>query len=294
MKSLIGLISFVALASSVFGVFVDSNTRNHGAAFDSLYSENYIFGVDVHGRVDPSPGKWGSNEFGTGASVTWSFMGSGLKTNAGANSSVALSSFLPLGFEAEIQRAFDSWSRYVDIEFIMATDPNVGWQDAGADAVDIRITGTDIDGERGILANSFYPPSNGGAAAGDIHFDVNENWKIGFGGSGFNIYQVMTHEIGHAIGLAHSDTMNSIMYEFYSEAVPGLQWDDVMGARAIYGARNGSSQIPNDYSTLIMFFGSLFPAVGFKLYLMFRTYFSMKKKRISKDSLGEMSTLAAG
>lgn len=69
-----------------------------------------------------------------------------------------------------------------------------------------------------------------------IHFDIAETWKIGFGGSGFDIFQVTAHEIGHAIGLGHEDTATvALMDPFYTEAFSGLQADDEAGAIFIYG-----------------------------------------------------------
>jgi len=100
---------------------------------------------------------------------------------------------------------------------------------------DIRLGGHAFDGPSGTLAHGYYPPANGDTAAGDIHFDQDENWKLGWGGPGFNIYQVLTHELGHALGLAHSSVPNSLMNPYYSEAFMGPQADDIAGMQYIYG-----------------------------------------------------------
>ncbi|MFO1189412.1 MAG: matrixin family metalloprotease [Alphaproteobacteria bacterium] len=186
-----------------------------------------------------SPGKWDSPVFGTGATITWSVMASGLSLAGDAGVSVDLATFMPAGFLAQIQAAFDAWEAVANIDFTMVADPGVGWLDAGADTVDIRLTGHAFDGAGGILAHGFYPPVNGGAAAGDIHFDTAETWKIGFGGAGFDIFQVAAHEIGHAIGLDHTGVPGSLMNPFYTEAFSGLQADDIAGALFIYGAPVG-------------------------------------------------------
>ena len=70
------------------------------------------------------PGKWGPPALGTGATVTWSLMGSGTSCAAdlaGCTIS-ALSSFLPAGFESALYAAFDAWSEVADLTFVEVTD----------------------------------------------------------------------------------------------------------------------------------------------------------------------------
>ena len=51
-------------------------------------------------------------------------------------------------------------------------DPNAG---------DIRIAAHRFDGAGKTLAHAYFPPPNGATAAGDAHFDQNENWAISGG-----------------------------------------------------------------------------------------------------------------
>ncbi len=189
----------------------------------------------LHGEfvVGPtSPGKWGPSMFGTGATVTWSLMGSGIGLDTAP--SAAPAGFLPGGFLAEITAAFAQWSTVADITFIQVAD---GGGAFNIDPIaDIRIAGEALDGTNRVLAHGFYPPNNGLTAAGDIHLDTAETWKLGFGGAGFDLQQIMAHEIGHAIGLSHTTVPSSLMNPFYSEAFAGVQADDIAGAVFIYGA----------------------------------------------------------
>ena len=204
--------------------------------------------VSAHVLGPSTPGKWGPPAMGTGATVTWSLMGSGLTTDEGAVSSVALSSFMPAGFKPALVAAFAAWSAVADLTFIEVSDPSVGWQSAGAGVSDIRITGTALDGPGSTLAHGFYPPLNGGTAAGDIHFDTAEVWKLGFGGPGFDIFQVMAHELGHALGLEHTLVGSSLMNASYTEAFSGPQADDIAGMQFIYGR---TTQVPEPQTILL-------------------------------------------
>jgi hypothetical protein len=148
--------------------------------------------------------------------------------------STALSGFMPAGFKPLIVSAFSAWSAVANIQFAEVTDSGSAFNAGGA-AGDIRIAGHPFDGAGSILAHGFFPPVNGVTAAGDIHLDKDDTWKIGFGGPGFDIFQVAAHEIGHAIGLGHTSVPASLMNPSYTEAFLGLQADDIAGALFIYG-----------------------------------------------------------
>lgn len=181
------------------------------------------------------PGKWGSPVFGTGATVTWSYMGNGVDCSAeGVGMCSSFASFMPAGFEAQVNAAFAAWASVANLTFTQVADGGEAF-DAPGTSGDIRLGGHAFDGPGGTLAHGYYPPVNGNTAAGDIHFDSAETWKLGWGGSGFNIYQVLTHELGHALGLDHSPVPNSLMNPFYTEAFQGPQADDIAGMQYIYG-----------------------------------------------------------
>lgn len=179
-----------------------------------------------------TPGKWGSPVMGTGATVTWSYLPNGGACGGEGCAISHLSGFMPVGYQTAVNNAFAAWSAVANINFVHV----VGGPG------DIRLGMHTFDGPGGVLAHGYYPPVNGGGLAGDIHFDQADLWKLGFGGPGFDLFQVLAHEIGHAIGLAHSGVPSSLMNPFYTEAFSGLRPDDIAGAQFIYGRR--PQQVP--------------------------------------------------
>lgn len=86
------------------------------------------------------------------------------------------------------------------------------------------------------LAHAFFPPPVGGPWAGSLHFDEFETWKDQPGGVGIRLYNVSLHEIGHLLGLAHSQDPNAIMYAYYGEDRNDLRADDIAGIQSLYGS----------------------------------------------------------
>jgi len=186
--------------------------------------------------VSTTPGKWGDPTLGTGASVTWSLLPT-------ANGYTDFDEFLPGNWYGEVESAFSAWSDVANITFTEIADDGAPFN-AATTSGDIRIGGHSMDGPLFELAHGFFPPNNGLSAAGDIHFDISEAWKIGFGGVGYDISQVLMHEIGHAIGLDHELASAALMNSFYTESFYGLLADDIAGAQAIYGAAQSIPELP--------------------------------------------------
>src|SRR5262249_21740571 len=80
--------------------------------------------------------------------------------------------------------------------------------------------------------------------------DTSLNTLYTFGiGSGYDLYSVLLHESGHALGMNHSTDSGAVMYAYYSGVRTGLSADDIAGIQSIYGVRQADAYdaaAPND------------------------------------------------
>jgi hypothetical protein len=77
-----------------------------------------------------------------------------------------------------------------------------------------------------------------------MHLDADERWSIGSGPT--DLYTVVLHELGHALGLGHSDRPGAVMYPYY-RSITALSSDDIEGIQSLYGKRDApqAPQSPN-------------------------------------------------
>ncbi|MGI8742273.1 MAG: matrixin family metalloprotease [Bryobacteraceae bacterium] len=143
----------------------------------------------------------------------------------------------PDGLTAEVARAFAEWAKHAKLTFTQTSDPNAGRTIAVMFGARSHGDGFPFDGPGGILAHTFYPyPVNPEPIAGDMHFDADENWKIG---ADVDLFSVALHETGHALGLGHSDTPGAVMYPYYRLS-SALTSQDIGAILAMYAAQDGS------------------------------------------------------
>jgi hypothetical protein len=133
----------------------------------------------------------------------------------------------------EIERAFREWQRYANVS-ITAGDAADGLRSIAIEFVrGDHGDGLPFDGPGGTLAHTYFPaPPNPEPIAGDMHLDADESWHIG---TSIDLFTVVLHETGHALGLGHSDQPGAVMYPYYRFAY-GLMADDIAGIQDLYGA----------------------------------------------------------
>ncbi|GKA51529.1 metallopeptidase, catalytic domain-containing protein, partial [Tanacetum coccineum] len=93
--------------------------------------------------------------------------------------------------------------------------------------------GGDFDGPHGTLAHAFSPPD------GRLHFDADETWSVGPGPvpNVIDFKSVALHEIGHLLGLGHSQYQDAVMWESLPSGTvkDKLTSDDIQGIKVLYG-----------------------------------------------------------
>jgi len=134
-----------------------------------------------------------------------------------------------------MRRAFDIWEKETDLKFTR--------KNSGKVHIEIRFErrshGDDdpFDGEGGTLAHAFFP-----VFGGDAHFDDEEDWTVNTH-RGTSLLMTASHELGHSLGLSHSNVRSSLMAPFYRgyDANLSLEEDDIRGIQALYGEKSGTS-----------------------------------------------------
>ncbi|KAK6164106.1 hypothetical protein DH2020_000970 [Rehmannia glutinosa] len=89
--------------------------------------------------------------------------------------------------------------------------------------------GYPFDGPYGILAHSFFPSD------GRLHFDGDENWTTYDEKGNFDLQTVALHELGHILGLAHSQDPKALMFAYIGRGeTKDITPDDIQGIKSLY------------------------------------------------------------
>ncbi len=149
---------------------------------------------------------------------------------------------LPLAvIQTAIEKAALEWGRVVNVRFSPSGSPAAAHNANVLFASGAHGDSYPFDGRGRVLAHTFYPPPiNSEPIAGDIHIDEDELW--GNGGE-VDLYSVILHELGHGLGLGHSDRPQSVMYPYYRN-LSVLQDDDIAAVQRLYAAPDVETPIP--------------------------------------------------
>jgi hypothetical protein len=173
--------------------------------------------------------------------ITFSFPPDGVQWDHGINNLNATfnARFGPGVWERPIALALATWESVANINIAEVPDSplpynTIGQAQGDPRFGDIRIAGYPFLNDSTTLAHTYPPPPNGVTAAGDVAINTSMNFNIG---SDYDLFSVLLHETGLALGLGEPPGPNEVMDTIYGGVRKGLQSGDLAGIQAIYGPR---------------------------------------------------------
>lgn len=172
-----------------------------------------------------------------------------------------------------IEEALGVWASYIPVNYIEVPDDGLGYGQGSTNYGQIRfrhiyINGPDPPSGSPVAKAQAYFPESGDPYSGDVEFDHGDPWQVSGTLSKPDILGAAIHEIGHTLGLNHTDDSNANMYwVFHRFQGPGtgkLFPDDIAGIQSIYGTGVGSVTPllsipePSTLATVLIFLGCIF------------------------------------
>lgn len=140
-----------------------------------------------------------------------------------------------------IRAAFALWADKTPLTFNEVADSAqadilIGWAEGE------HGDGDSFDGPGDVLAHASYPNPYEEKQV-FLHFDDAERW-VNSETQNIDLLTVAAHEIGHNLGLDHSNDRNALMYPSYSDPHRFLGQDDVAGVQSLYGLAAQPAESP--------------------------------------------------
>jgi predicted Zn-dependent protease len=193
--------------------------------------------------VPSSPGAYGFEgpEWGS-RTVTWSFA-TGSYAQDGAT---PFSSPIGTAYQSTIEQAVQRWASVSGLDLVQVPDSS-----DPAQAADIRIGFADLNTPTSyVIGSTSFSYTNSGSGQAMFLPDVvvrledprqdpltnGTDGGLTYQGFSATLYQTGLHELGHALGLAHSTDASAVMYPVVGYDNRDLDTSDVAGIQALYGA----------------------------------------------------------
>jgi hypothetical protein len=149
-----------------------------------------------------------------------------------------------------IEEALGLWAGFLPIHFVEVKDDGKLYSQGAAQFGTIRFRHTFINGPDPappalpIAKAQAYYPSSSGVNPGDVEYDRGDPWQEVGTQPVPDILGATIHELGHSLGLGHSNDDEAAMYWIFNRfsgiGTGQLDDDDITGIRTIYGSGVGS------------------------------------------------------
>jgi hypothetical protein len=158
--------------------------------------------------------------------ITWSFAELDLDARLASSFSgyPDFEATIPAAFRDAVRSAFKTWDQIADLDFVEVSD--------SIDA-DIRVGQRDL-AEHSAGGVAQWWTTGGRITKAAVAFD------IGSSDAQYS-YLIALHEIGHVLGLSHSESPADIMYPVVSSSLMGPSADEVSGLQSLYGPEQGNA-----------------------------------------------------
>lgn len=222
------------------------STRYHTRTYQTLLAAALLLAnvpadtVRAYGATRPG---WPQASKGDPVYLTYSYenlLDGGLRNPAGQPVPVAQ-------IRGAVEEAFGLWAAVAPLHFTEVFDDGLPYSSSSQYGTirlrHIYINGPDPpDGPPTTKATATFPGTSAGS--GDINFDRSDPWAVVGTNSEPDILGIAAHEIGHTLGVTHTDIEGATMYWIaLRHNGPGtgyLHPDDIAAVRSIYGTGLGS------------------------------------------------------
>lgn len=150
-------------------------------------------------------------------------------------------------WQREVLRSFQAWVRVANINLSLTSDNglalgNDGGSQGSREQGDIRIAAAPLSSQELGVAAPFDLLDDW---SGDVI--LNTNYRFGRAAGQYDLFTVLLQESGHALGLANSVALDSVMFGGgYRGVRRGLSTGDIAEIRKLYGAR-----VPDRFETAL-------------------------------------------